>query len=78
MDEWKVRMISEYNELKERLSRLHAFIAKYEAGTLDDTVRTSIDILRKQESIMKEYLNILKTRGDTEGIDLETGEEIFK
>lgn len=71
MDDYKIRMVKEYVELKERYEKLHKMIVKYDAGILDFTLNCPIDILRKQKSIMGEYLNILEIRSEIENIDLK-------
>lgn len=71
MDDYKIRMVKEYVELKERYEKLHKMIVKYDVGILDFTPNCPIDILRKQKSIMGEYLNILEIRAEIENIDLK-------
>lgn len=71
MDDYKIRMVKEYVELKEKYEKLHKMIVKYDAGILDFTPNCPIDILRKQKSIMGEYLNILEIRAEIENIDLK-------
>ena len=47
-------------------------LVKYDAGKLDFTPTCPIDLLRKQASVMGEYLYILETRAVIENIDLNT------
>ena len=70
MEDYKLRMINEYRELKEKYDRLHRMLVKYDAGKLDFTPACSIDLLRKQASIMRQYLYILETRAVIEDVNL--------
>lgn len=75
MESYKFRMINEYRELKEKYDKLHKMLVKYDAGKLDFTPTCPIDLLRKQASLMGQYLYVLETRAVIEGIDLNTEEE---
>ena len=70
MEDYKKRMMNEYRELKERYDKLHTMLVKYDAGKLDFTPTCPIELLRKQASIMGQYLYVLETRSVIEGIDL--------
>lgn len=70
MEDYKLRMINEYKELKGKYDRLHRMLVKYDAGKLDFTPTCPIDLLRKQASIMGQYLYILETRAVIEGVSL--------
>lgn len=72
MEDYKQRMINEYQELKERYEKLHSMIVKYEAGTLDFKPDCSIELLKKQAHAMGEYLYILEVRAQIENINLFT------
>lgn len=72
MENYKLRMINEYRELKEKYNKLHKMLVKYDAGKLDFTPTCPIDLLRKQASFMGQYLYILEVRAVIEGIDLNT------
>ena len=48
MEDYKLRMINEYKELKGKYDRLHRMLVKYDAGKLDFTPTCPIDLLRKQ------------------------------
>ena len=65
-------MIKEYKELKDKYDKLHAMLVKYDAGKLDFTPNCPIDLLRKQASVMGQYLYILETRAVIENVDLNT------
>ena len=75
MEDYKLRMINEYKELKGKYDRLHRMLVKYDAGKLDFTPTCPIDLLRKQASIMGQYLYILETRAVIEGINLNAEEK---
>ena len=72
MENYKLRMINEYRELKEKYDKLHKMLVKYDAGKLDFIPTCPIDMLRKQASIMGQYLYILETRAVIEGVSLNT------
>lgn len=71
MEDYKLRMVKEYKELKNKYDKLHAMLVKYDAGKLDFTPTCSIDLLRKQASVMGQYLYILETRAAIENVDLK-------
>lgn len=71
MEEYKIRMKYEYQQLKERYDKLHKILVKYDAEKLEFTPTCPIELLRKQASVMGEYLYILETRAVIEDIDLE-------
>ena len=70
MEDYKVRMIEEYRELKQRYNKLHSMIVKYEAGTLEFKPDCPIELLTKQKRIMGEYLHVLEVRAEIERVDL--------
>ena len=70
MEDYKLGMINEYKELKEKYNKLHKMLVKYDAGKLDFTPTCLIDLLRKQASFMRQYLYILETRAVIEGVSL--------
>ncbi len=72
MEDYKLRMVKEYKELKEKHTKLHNMLVKYDAGKLDFTPTCPIDLLRRQASIMGQYLYILETRAVIEDIDLHS------
>ena len=71
MEEYKIRFINEYKELKERYEKLHKMIVKAEAGTLDFKFSCPLSLLESQARLMGEYLHILEIRAEIEKIDLE-------
>lgn len=72
MEDYKLRMINEYKNLKEKYDKLHKILVKYDAGKLDFTPTCPIDLLRKQASIMGQYLYVLEIRAVIEDINLNT------
>ena len=75
MEPWKERMIQEYQELKGRYERLHRMLVKYECGTLDFQPNCSLELLRRQEYAMVEYLNVLEIRAEIENVDIYREQE---
>ena len=71
---YRVRFIAEYLQLKIRYDKLHKMIVKYEAGTLDFTPDCSLELLKKQASLMGQYLYVLEMRAEIECIDLPKAE----
>jgi hypothetical protein len=70
MESYKFRMINEYRELKEKYDKLHKMLVKYDAGKFDFILTCPIDLLRKQASLMGQYLYVLETRAVIEGVSL--------
>ena len=70
MEDYKQRFIKEYKELKEKYTKLHNIIVKYEAGTLDFTPNCPIELLKKQASAMGNYLYVLEVRAEIEKVEL--------
>ena len=66
--DWKMRLIDEYTYVKEHYNKLHSAIIKREAGILDFDPRESLDIWKRQESSMVNYLYILEIRMVINGI----------
>jgi len=70
MEEWKMRMIEEYRQLKSRYEKLHRMLIKYECGTLGFTPNCSLELLKRQEYAMVDYLNVLEIRAELEKVDI--------
>ena len=70
-DDYRDRFKAEYYQTKIRYEKLHTMLVKKEAGTLDFTPRTPIDVLEKQACFMGNYLKQLEIRAEIEGIDLK-------
>ncbi len=71
MEEYKIRMQEEYKQLKEKYTKLHKMLVKYDAGTLDFEPTCPVGLLRDQKSTMGHYLNILEIRAEIEKVPLE-------
>ena len=67
---YKQRFVNEYTELKDRHRKLRKMLVKYDAGKLEFTLTCPIDLLRKQKSLMGEYLNVLEIRAVIEDVEL--------
>lgn len=67
---WQERMQREYRETKARYEKLHRMVTKLEAGVLEFTPKSSIELLRQQKRHMGEYLHDLEIRGYVEGVEL--------
>ena len=87
MEDWKRRLVEEYNQLKERYEKLKAFNNKRKVeGYLADRNEPHTpeekkaarkeyhvtELLISQELTMGEYLHLLELRAELEGIDLVT------
>ena len=70
MNNYKQRMIDEYNELKERTDKLGFMLVKESRGGLDFELSCPVNLLKAQYNAMNSYLNILKVRAEIEGIEL--------
>lgn len=70
MEPWKERMVQEYGELKDRYTKLHKMLVKFDAGKLEFEPKCPVDLLRKQASVMGRYLYILEVRALIEGVEL--------
>lgn len=69
-DDYKDRMKAEYWQNKIRYQKLHNFIVKYEAGTLNFEPSCSLALLKSQASNMGQYLYALEVRAEIEHIEL--------
>lgn len=64
------RFKAEYLQTKIRYDKLHKMLVKRAAGTLDFEPKCSISLITEQKRYMGEYLRVLETRAEIEGIDL--------
>ena len=64
------RFANEYHELKVKRDKLHAMNVKYEAGRLDFKPDCPLELLQKQESVMKQHLAVLEARSLIENVTL--------
>lgn len=67
---WKMKLAREYAEVKERYTKLHDMLVKYDAGTLEYSIRGKVKIFRRQAKAMEEYLYCLEVRAKADGIIL--------
>ena len=70
MEDYQIRYINEYNELKERYQKLCQIIFKYEQDKLDFKLNCPIHLLKQQARHMKMYLEDLEKRSLYEGVTL--------
>lgn len=73
--DYKERFRAEYEQTRIRTEKLHRMLVKYEAGTLSFTPTCPPALLKRQETTMRAYLDILEVRAEIEGIDLEEATE---
>ena len=64
-------MIQEYKELKEKYTKLHKMLVKFDAGKLEFEPTCPIELLREQAAVMGKYLYILETRAVIEDVNLD-------
>ena len=70
-EDYKERFKAEYFQTKIRYDNLHKMLVKRAAGTLDFEPKCSVALLTEQKRYMGEYLRVLETRAEIEGISLE-------
>lgn len=70
MEDWKERFKKEYYELRERFKKLDMMIGQYEKGQLEFEPKCPIDLLKRQRSVMWDYLSTLEQRAKIEEIEL--------
>lgn len=68
--DYKERFKAEYLQTKIRYDKLHKMVIRYEAGTLNFEPSCSIELLKHQKSMMRQYLYDLEVRAEIEKIDL--------
>lgn len=68
--DYKERFKAEYYQLKIRLEKLYEMLVRYDAGTLGFSPDCSIQLLKDQLNIMRDYLYALQVRAEIEGIEL--------
>jgi len=69
-EDYKERFKAEYYQVKIRLEKLYEMLVRYDAGTLGFTPDCSIQLLKDQLSVMRDYLYALQVRAEIEGIEL--------
>lgn len=70
MEDWKKRFVDEYHTLKDKYTKLHKMVVKYEAGTLGFEPNCPLDLLKQQKAAMGQYLYCLEVRAEIEKITL--------
>lgn len=77
--DYKERFKAEYQQTKERYEKLKAFNTKIEAASNYNSTESKIEmpkhdspdmLLRRQQTVMGEYLHILELRAVIEGVEL--------
>lgn len=78
MKDHQKRLVIEHRELEKKYEKLRDFLYKHDLKrpVYTDWPDSPVELLRRQLSIMDEYLCVLEERADSEGIDLnmEVGE----
>lgn len=70
-DDYKERMIVEYQELTARADRLRNMLRQYADGSLDFEPTCPISLLSHQLDLMNEYAHTLRRRANIEHINLD-------
>lgn len=68
--DYKERFVAEYCQLKIRYEKLKTTNVKYIAGKLNFTPNCSLELLKKQQSLMGQLLEVLEVRALIEGVEL--------
>ena len=68
--DYKERFVAEYLQTKIRSEKLRDMLVKYEAGTLNFTPSCSLELLKRQYTVMSEYLYLLEVRAKIEDVVL--------
>ncbi len=71
MKDYQKRMVSEFNDLRDRSDKLEKIIRKQRHGKLEFELACPIRLLVRQHNAMLDYLECLKERAIEEDIDLE-------
>lgn len=74
-DDYKTRMVEEYHELKERISKLDDAVTRYKRGELEFKPKCLGGMTVAQLYIMQDYLHVLFDRIKAMGISLDSDEE---
>lgn len=69
-DNYKMRFLAEYSQLRIRLIKLKQMLASWDSGTLDFEPTCPREIYGRQVAAMEEYLDILEERSKIENIRL--------
>lgn len=71
-DDYKTRMVEEYHELKERISKLDDAVIRYKRGELEFKPKCLGGMIVAQLYIMQDYLHVLFDRIKAMGINLDS------
>lgn len=74
-DDYKTRMVEEYHELKERISKLDDAVTKYKRGELEFNPKCLGGMIVAQLYIMQDYLHVLFDRIKAMCISLDSDDE---
>lgn len=74
-DDYKTRIVEEYRELKERISKLDDAVTRYKRGELEFKPKCLGGMIVAQLYIMQDYLHVLFDRIKAMGISLDSDEE---
>lgn len=70
MEDYKMRMVKEYQELKYRYERLCYIIQNYYLNIIEFNLNCPIELLQRQHMAMRNYLEVLEERAKIEKVDL--------
>lgn len=74
-DDYKTRLVEEYHELKERISKLDDAVIRYKMGELEFNPKCLGGMIVAQLYIMQDYLHVLFDRIKAMGISLDSDDE---
>ena len=74
-NDYKTRMVEEYHELKERISKLDDAVTRYKRGELEFNPKCLGGMIVAQLYIMQDYLHVLFDRIKAMGISLDSDDE---
>lgn len=70
MEDYKIRFVAEYTQLKDRVEKLTRMLEKWDSGILDFVPTCPWSIYILQLRYMTDYLTILEARAGIENIEL--------
>ena len=70
-ENYKDRMVEEFNQLRDRSNKLEKILRKHAVGKLDFVPTCPMHLLKEQHDAMLTYMECLKQRAIIEDIDLE-------
>ena len=70
MEDYKKRMVEEYQELATRMIKLQNMLIKNSNGELGFKLTCPPELLERQLNVMREYMRILETRAVIEDVTL--------